>query len=299
MEMTIKHFNNALNVWWTTMMDHIFVSLFLWSVKHCRRLPLQQRSQSFRLVDLRNNRLALLVENKRENSSSPVLSVVPVVQSFMQQHNRISQEVRKQVHLLCCEYVLAHACRPDDPTFADKSKTLAAEDTNLQSILFSSPPSQLTVPFHRTMEALIAFNWYRCDTKPNLEITDHTVMSVKASGNQRYTASAVWCLGMTYYRLGNFSASYNHMLEAYQLFNNLPPGEVESQRLGCLCGVDLVENARFILQAHKVVSLARDVEKKVRCPVRWHYTCIQFVKARDRSQQCSTTTGGLVLHGSC
>ena len=205
---------------------------------------------------------ALLVENKRENSASPVLFVVPVVQSFMQQHNRISQEVRKQVYLLCCDYILAYACRDDDPTFADKSKTLAAEDTNIQSILFTSPPLQLTVPSHRTMEALIAFNWYRCDTKPNLEIADHTVMAAKASGVQRYTASAVWCLGMTYSRLGIYDTSYNHIQEAYQLFNTLPPGEIESQRLGSLCGIDLVEDARFILEADEVVSLARDVEKK-------------------------------------
>ena len=40
------------------------------------------------------SQVALLVENKRENSSSPVLFVVPVVQSFMQQQNRISQEIR-------------------------------------------------------------------------------------------------------------------------------------------------------------------------------------------------------------
>ena len=115
---------------------------------------------------------ALLVENRRENSASPVLFFIPVVQSFMQQQNRISQEVWKQVHLLCCEYVLTHACRMDDPTFTDKSKALAAEDTNIQSILFSSPLSQLTIPSHRTMEALIAFNWYRCDTKPNLDLAD-------------------------------------------------------------------------------------------------------------------------------
>jgi len=44
----------------------------------------------------------LLVENKWENSSSPVLFVVPVVQSFMQQHARIA-EVRKQVQSSCCE----------------------------------------------------------------------------------------------------------------------------------------------------------------------------------------------------
>ena len=207
------------------------------------------------------SQVALLVENRRENSASPVLFVVPVVQSFMQQQNRISQEVRKQIHLLCCEYVLTHACRHDDPTFNEKSKPLAAEDTNIQSILFGSPLSQLTVPSHRTMEALIAFNWYRCDTKPNLEIADYAVMVTRASGVQRYTASAVWCLGMTYVRLGDLRTAYDHIQEAYQLFNTLPPGDVESQRLGGLCGIDLVENARFLLQADEVVSLAQDVEE--------------------------------------
>ena len=205
---------------------------------------------------------ALLVESKRENLASPVLFVVPVVQSFMQHQNRISQDVRKHVHLLCCEYVLAHACRPDDPTFADKSKMLAAQNTNIQSILLGSPPSQLTFPSHRTMEALIAFNWYRCDTKPNLEIANHAVLATRAFGVERFIASAVWCLGKSYSRLGKYDISYNHIQEAYQLFNTLPLGEIESQRLGGLCGIDLVENARFILQADRVVSLAWDVENK-------------------------------------
>ena len=81
---------------------------------------------------------------------------------------------------------------------------------------------------------------------------------------QRYIALAVWCLGKTYYRLGNWDTSYNHIDEAYGLFNTLPPGEVESQRLACLCGIDLVYNARhgITLQADEVVSLAWDVEKK-------------------------------------
>ena len=206
---------------------------------------------------------ALLVVNKRENSASPVLFVVPVVQSFMQQQNRIAQEVRKQLHLSCCEYVLAHACRIDDPIFSDKSKALAAEDTNIQSILFDSSPSQLTSPSHRTMEAFIAFfNWYRCDTKPNLEIADHAVMVAKASGVQKHIASALWCLGRTYNLLGNWDTSYNHMQEAYLLFNTLPHGEIESQRLGGLCGIDLVNSARLILPADEVVSLAWDVQKK-------------------------------------
>ena len=181
----------------------------------------------------------------------------------MQQQNRIAQEIREQVHLSCCEYVLTHTCRLDDPTFIDKSKVMATEDTNIQSILFGSPPSQLTVSSHRTMEAFIAFSWYRCDTKPNLEIADHVVMAAKATGVQRYIASAVWCLGETYFRLGNLDTSYNHIQEAYRLFNTLPPGEVESQRrLGGLCGIDLVENACYILEADEAVSMALDVEKE-------------------------------------
>jgi hypothetical protein len=82
------------------------------------------------------SKAALLVKNKRKNSDSPVLFVVPVVQSFMQQHDRIEEKIRKQIQSSCCEYVLDHACRYDDATFAEKSKALAAEDTNIQSILF-------------------------------------------------------------------------------------------------------------------------------------------------------------------
>jgi hypothetical protein len=121
---------------------------------------------------------ALLVENKRENSGSRVLFVVSVVQSFMQQHGRIEEKVRKQIQSSCCEYVLDHACRPDDPTFSVKSKALAAEDTNIQSILFGSPH---TIRSDRTIEAVIAFSWHRCDTKPDLEIANHAVKAAKAS----------------------------------------------------------------------------------------------------------------------
>ena len=205
----------------------------------------------------------LLVENDWKNSSSPTLFVIPVVQSFMQQQSRIAEKIQKQVQLSCCEYVLAHACRFDDPTFPQHSKALAVEDTNIQSILFSSPTSQHIVPSDITIEALIAFGWHRCDTKPNLEIANHAVTAAKASGVERYLASAVWCLGLTYAQLGDHHSSYAHLREAYRLFNALPPGEVGLQRLGGHCGIDLFDTARMVLQAnHEVVSLARDVETK-------------------------------------
>ena len=205
----------------------------------------------------------LLVENKWEYSSSTVFFVVPVVQSFMQQQDRITEEIRKQVESSCCEYVLAHACRFDDPTFPKNSKALAVEDTNIQSILFSSLILQHIVPFYITMEALIAFSWHRCDTKPNLEIANHAVTAAKGSGVERYLASAMWCLGKTYTELGDHHSSYDHLREAYRLFNSLAPGEVELQRLGGQCGIELGHVARLVLRAnHEAVSLARDVETK-------------------------------------
>ena len=204
----------------------------------------------------------LLVENKRKNSSS-VLFVVPVVQSFMQQQGRIAEEIRKQVQSSCCDYVLAHACRFDDPTFPTNSKVLAAEDANIHSILFSSPTSQHIALSDRTMEALIAFSWHRCDTKPNFEIANYVVEAARASEVVKYIALAVWCLGKTYLEFGDHRTSYHHLHEAYRLFNTLLLGEVKLQRFGGLCGIDLVDAARFALpDISEAVSLARDVETK-------------------------------------
>ena len=205
---------------------------------------------------------ALLVENKRQGSDSLVLFVLPVVQSFMQQHGRIEKEIQNNIQSSCCQYVLDHACRYDDSAFPTKSKALAAEDTNIQAILCGSPPKQHLVLSNKIIKALIAFSWHRCDTKPNLEIAIHTVAVAKASAIKRHIASATWCLGRTYFYLSEFHPAYNHLQEAYQLFITLPPGDLELQRLRCRCGIDLVDAARIALDVVQAVSLARDVEKK-------------------------------------
>jgi hypothetical protein len=180
----------------------------------------------------------------------------------MQQQDRITEKIRKQIHLSCCEFILVHACRVHDLTFPKKLKALAAEETNIQSILFSSPTSLHTVPSDRTIEALIAFGWHRCDTKPNLEIANNVVTAAKDSEVARYIASALWCLGKTYYQLGDILSFYDHLQEAYQLLNTLPPGDVELQRLNGQCAIDLVNAAWIALPVKKVVSLAQDVKTK-------------------------------------
>ena len=85
----------------------------------------------------------------------------------------------------------------------------------------------------------------------------------KAFGNKRYIASSLWCLGRTYGYLGEFYAAYDHVQEAYQLYNALLPGDRDLQRLCCKCGVEMVEGARVTFKdGDKVISLARDLEKQ-------------------------------------
>jgi tetratricopeptide (TPR) repeat protein len=203
---------------------------------------------------------ALLVKKPQQSTASPVLFVLPVVQSFMQQHNRIEEDLRAQTFSSCCQYVLDNACRYDDPRFRVNAKDLAAEDTNIQSVLFSrSPSSELS---EKTIEAFIALSWHYCDTTPNPEIASRTVEAAKAFGVENYIASAVWCLGRTYYNLDNkHHLAYANLQQAYQLFNALPPDSL-TQRLGGQCGIDFVNCARHVDEQSKIVSLARDVEPR-------------------------------------
>ena len=206
------------------------------------------------------SKAGLIVENEQQDSDSPVLFVLPVVQSFMQQHGRIEKEIWHNIQASCCQYVLDNACRIFDPAFPIKSKALAAEDINIQAILYGSHSMQHT---DRAIEALIAFSWYRFDMKPNLEIAKHTVSMAKVFGIKIYIASALCCLGATYGNLGEYYAANDHLQEAFQLFNTLLPGDHELQRLCCRCGISLVEGMRLTCEdREKVVSLARDVEEQ-------------------------------------
>ncbi|KDR66877.1 hypothetical protein GALMADRAFT_258757 [Galerina marginata CBS 339.88] len=207
------------------------------------------------------SRAGLLVENKRQDSDSPVLFIMPVVQSFMR-HNRIEDDLRKQVYSSCCRYVQDHACRYDDSAFSAKSKALETEDTNIQSMLFGSSTTQHT---DASLEALIAFCWHRCDTKPSAELTKYTVTAAETFGLDKYIASALWCLGRTYYQLSDYDLAYDLLQNAYKLFKTLSPGDLKLQQLGAQCGVDLVRtgSGRIVFRdKDTAISLAMEVETK-------------------------------------
>ena len=148
-----------------------------------------------------------------------------------------------------------------------KLKALAADDVNIQAILFGSPTTQhINMLSDKLIKAFIAFSWHRCNNmKPNLEIANHAVSMARAFENKRYIASSLWCLGKMYGFLGEYSVAYHHLQEAYKLYNALLPGTRNLQRLCCQCGISMVDGAYSSLtfkDGGNVVSLARDVEKQ-------------------------------------
>jgi hypothetical protein len=60
------------------------------------------------------SKAGLLVENELQDSGSPVLFVLPVVRSFMQQQGWIEEEIRHNIQSSCYQYVLDHVCCNDD-----------------------------------------------------------------------------------------------------------------------------------------------------------------------------------------
>ena len=235
------------------------------------------------------SKTGLLVENRRQDSDSPVLFVLPVVQSFMQQHGRIGKEIRQNIQLFCSQFVLDHYAFFQHDTPLSKLKALGAEDVNIQAILFSSPTTKHSdMLSDKTIEALISFSWYRCAyAKPNLEIAKYAVSMTKAFGDKKHIASSLWCMGSTCSYLGEYYAAYDHLKEAHRLYNTLLPSQKwydlsmgflgkkngpraftrnpskhELHRLCCLCGIDMIEVACIFEDGNKVVSMARDVEKQ-------------------------------------
>ena len=65
----------------------------------------------------------------------------------------------------------------------------------------------------------------------SVEIAKHAVSVAKAFGDKQCIASSLWCLGSMYAFLGEFYVAYDHLQEAYQLYNALLPGNLKLQRL--------------------------------------------------------------------
>jgi len=164
------------------------------------------------------SRAALLQASSRDDGvghTSQTLFVLPVIQSFMLHRNRIPKSIQQVVRSASCKYVLDHACRYRDRTFKARIEALAKEDVNIQSILMGNIDH--TGCDDQLVQALLAFSWYRCDTKPIIAVAKHALRVAKENGNKRYIAEALLCLGSSYAQVDNDAEAERALEESSQL----------------------------------------------------------------------------------
>jgi len=179
---------------------------------------------------------ALLLVGGGGYSMETTLFVLPVVQSFMSTTNRIRDTTSQAVQKACCQYVLDHSGRYYEADFNQKSKALASEDTNIQSILLPMVVSESVLKVH------LHFTWYRFDTRPSIEIAQRTLDLAKLLGKDRYIAEALCALGGTYFRLSKDDLAMHSLSEVCQLSDKLI-GEPGVSRLTAEC-MSLLTDAR-------------------------------------------------------
>lgn len=198
----------------------------------------------------------LLVNDQSDCSKSTTLFVLPVVQGFMLK--RIPDAVHRRMQEACCQYVLDHSSRYHEPKFKEHSEKLAAEDTNIQSLLLSSTPR---VPLDRLFETLLCYTWYRFETQPSISVAQRTLDFARASGNNSHVAKALLALGATYRRHSKFESALHCLDEALQLFDNLP----EVDPIAAECCVVIAECKLLLALSQPDISLAsfiRDTQSK-------------------------------------
>ncbi|KAF7373174.1 hypothetical protein MSAN_00525900 [Mycena sanguinolenta] len=157
--------------------------------------------------------------------------VRPTIQSYMAHQDRISTDVRNQVHDACYNFVLRHKSIPDDHKFKADLEALASEEINIQGLLMEIPVNALRP---NAVDALIAFSLYQSWTKPSTVVASHALEVARAilddphvydgKAAARRVAEAHHALGKSLLGLDQYEDACTHFEEAIARFKALPGG---------------------------------------------------------------------------
>ncbi|KAJ6476412.1 hypothetical protein C8R45DRAFT_1102661 [Mycena sanguinolenta] len=177
-------------------------------------------------------RTAALIELQGDGHfATSRIFVRPTIQSYMSHQDRISAEVRTQVHDACYAFVLRHNSIPDDHKFKADLTALASEESNIQGLLMEIP---INAPRPNAVDALIAFSLYQSLSKPSTVVATHAVKVARAvlddphvsdrDPARRRVAAAHQCLGTSLSTLNRFDEACTHFEEATARFKDLASG---------------------------------------------------------------------------
>ena len=173
------------------------------------------------------------------------LFVLPVVQSYMNQHNRIPDDIRQGVYATTCCFLDLYKISvkgPNDPKFKCDIAAIGAQVTNILALLteiihdeigtrgeLQSPSvssvqatkrplsiKPLTQP--ERLDALLTFAWYQRWTKPDILVAEYALTLAKSANDAQRAAEAVFCLGsilMEKTKYGEAGVRYNEALDLF------------------------------------------------------------------------------------
>ncbi|KAF7333677.1 hypothetical protein MSAN_02410800 [Mycena sanguinolenta] len=173
-------------------------------------------------------RTAAVIEQDRGAFATSRIFVLPTIQSYMSHQNRISVDVRNQVHDACYDFVMRHKSVPDDRKFKSDLEALASEETNIQGLLMDIP---VDAPRPNAVDALIAFSFYQSWTKPSTVVASHALEVARAAYDDphvtdrdaaaRRVAAAHECLGKLFLILNRYDEACGHFEEAATRYKSL------------------------------------------------------------------------------
>ena len=197
------------------------------------------------------SRTALIVMSGETSNST--LFVYPVVQSYMEHSDHISEVCRNGVWEAAFKFILDHKSVSGDPKFKDDLKALADEDTNLQGILIAASaaaqstliPENTTskkpkIDSDRLLESLVTFSRYQLWSKPRLDVAELAVALARRLPSQLHLAEALECIGQMCFQLADYDHACRALREARELFKALSKPLQAGQ-----CGLALIESCIF------------------------------------------------------
>ncbi|KAF7333655.1 hypothetical protein MSAN_02408600 [Mycena sanguinolenta] len=224
-------------------------------------------TSSRRYAALKTLRIAALIEQDRGPFATSRIFVRPTIQSYMAHQDRISADVRNQVHDACYAFILRHKSIPDDHQFKSNLEALASEEINIQGLLMEIP---VDAPRPNAVDALIAFSLYQSWTKPSTVVASRALEVARAvydnphltdcDAAARRVAVAHQALGKSLFRLDRYDDACPHFEEAIARFKALPGG-ADLHSAG-EASMDLLDTWMYIGTKHspELEPLAREAQ---------------------------------------
>jgi tetratricopeptide (TPR) repeat protein len=197
---------------------------------------------------LRDAALVLVIAKETEGVQEHCLFVLPVVQSYMNQHNRIPDDIRQGVYATSCRFLGLHTSPvkgPNNPAFKRDIAAITAQVINIQALLTEitqdeigmggllhspsvsssqateQPNSVRSMIQPERLDALLTFAWYQRWTKPDTLVAEYALKLAKGANDAKRTADAVFCLGFIVMKQGEYQEGRARFDEAKDLFSAL------------------------------------------------------------------------------